>query len=110
MSNPTAEEVQEALRVIADENPRDAPRVYEDAAIVLAGAVEWSRAQQPRFWTAETIADAPEGWYTLGSKTDWVQHNRYSKRDVFVSFKHEPDIWCRAFGPIPQPPKQGVEW
>ncbi len=81
-------------------------------------------AVQPREWTAETIAGAPEGGYHLAFANDdskgdhWDLHFdncdddipnafvRYSKTEAIQTMKDYGSI-TRFFGPIPQPPIHG---
>lgn len=59
----------------------------------------------PREYTAETIKDAPEGWYIthIPGTENWHRDIVF-KDGVMRSFEAYPHGYDRAFGPIPQPP------
>ncbi len=64
---------------------------YESDAIALAEALEALLLAQPKVWTAETVGEAPEGWYILWfSETDTVDGMAVSDERIW------PEIYDKA--------------
>lgn len=53
---------------------------------------------QPRIWTAETIKDAPEGWYLSADAPI------YDKEAARQRLERHQSAYTQFFGPIPTPP------
>ncbi len=70
-------------------------------------------AVQPREWTAETIAGAPEGEYRIGELVNgnwsWDRWREKMKSSCLILLKGIPgsEAYLNFFGPIPQPPING---
>ena len=58
-------------------------------------------AAQPRVWDAETIGDAPDGWYRRNSGDGIWTENVHEKKGCVMDANIRP-LW-KFFGPQPQP-------
>lgn len=95
---PTPEAVEAAL-LCAE---RKAAGDFDIASEILAHAYRALLEKQPRIWTAETIGEAPEGWYRMrrvAKKSHGWPVTLFPKEVAIALFTQ----WGDAFGPIPQP-------
>ncbi len=63
----------------------------------------WPHPDAPHEWNADTIKDAPEGFYQiLKVSGEWSEYKK-TKATVIEDWEEFPRNNNRAFGPIPQP-------
>jgi hypothetical protein len=96
-----------------------ADTVQPKEAYIKVLAAEVRRLSPPegvpcRVWDAETIKDAPEGWYHICREEDpvfdgwdFMQYGRGTVEEFLKGIRRpEPDgTVIAAFGPLPQPPE-----
>lgn len=91
-----AVEAQRIMQNIAENSGRFSARYFKEYAI-SPEALRALLEAQPREWDAETIKDAPEGWY-LSADAPF-----YDKEAAKQRLGRHPSAYTKFFGPIPHP-------